>query len=213
MEQWNLARAGPTTCPLCRKFWKQKSEDLITLDKELDTYAVQLYLDWLYTKRLLFPEDVVHQDEDFIIFLLKAWTVSDAIDDANFRYALIAEYISLVENEEYTPIWIDSIEYAFSDQSSANMKAFVTDAFLADIDPDWFDESSEDFPTAFTHALCRLILKSMQNNPTSQDLLKNHTDGEYEIKESVHNEDDYGEDHEDAYEDDDDEDDEVSEEG
>jgi hypothetical protein len=84
IEQWHQARAGPTTCPMCRRRWRQKSENAIELAHDLDTDAVQVYLDWLYTGELRIDEDIKRDSEDYNVCLLKAWSVSDATKDTKF---------------------------------------------------------------------------------------------------------------------------------
>lgn len=182
MEQWMQAQTVPPRCPLCRKFWKQKREEQITLDKELDPDAVQLYLDWLYTKRLVFPEDLDQKTEEFSLFLLKAWTVSETMQDADFRHRLVAKYVSTTEDSPELSIWTECVQYAFETQSSEMMRTFVVDAFLVDIEPGWFDASADFFPAIFTHALCRSILLSMKDKKKNQELLEKHTDGNHELE-------------------------------
>jgi hypothetical protein len=58
MEQWSDTRPAPATCPMCRKSWKQKAEDLIALDEDLDPEAIQLYIDWLYSGTLQIDETI-----------------------------------------------------------------------------------------------------------------------------------------------------------
>ncbi|KAH7085333.1 hypothetical protein BKA63DRAFT_559969 [Paraphoma chrysanthemicola] len=184
MEQWNQARAGTTTCPLCRRIWREDREDLIVLDEPLDSDAVQLYIDWLYTGCLQYQESSIESDEDFNLMLLKAWTVSVILKDTKFRYALIAEYVHAVVNESHPGFWLASVKYAFEENSSPSMRSFVADAFLANMEPDWFHNESHEFPTSFTHYLCRSILQSLKDKVKDGELLQAHTNGEYELEEN-----------------------------
>jgi hypothetical protein len=100
IEQWNRVRAGSMTCPMCRKVWEQKKEDLIELKQELDPGAVHVYLEWLYTGELRIDEDIKRDSDDYNVCLLKAWSVSDAVEDANFRQAIITEHIRVVTQRQ-----------------------------------------------------------------------------------------------------------------
>jgi hypothetical protein len=92
IEEWMQARNGPTTCPMCRKFWKLNPEELVSVDQHLDQDAVQAYVDWLYTGRVYDYDDINQNETEFPFMLLKAWKVSDALGDHSFRKAIIANY-------------------------------------------------------------------------------------------------------------------------
>jgi hypothetical protein len=184
MEQWMQAQKGTPRCPLCRKFWKQKREDLITLGEELDPDAVQVYLDWLYTKRIVFQMDPYGLEEYFSFSLLTAWIVAESMQDVDFRHQLVAKYVSATANGEDTSFGRTSIHYAFETESSPSMRAFVIDAFLVDLDPGWFDDSAHLFPANFLHKLCGSVLRSMKDQKRIHELLDTYTGGTYEFEES-----------------------------
>ncbi|OAK95109.1 hypothetical protein IQ06DRAFT_64248 [Phaeosphaeriaceae sp. SRC1lsM3a] len=98
IEQWTRRHS---TCPMCREPWRKAGGDAIHLDEELDTDAVQLYADWLYTDRLEFPEEYDCSRHPLIF---KAWTVSDVMQDAGFRHALIGHGVRNASNATSTTL-------------------------------------------------------------------------------------------------------------
>jgi hypothetical protein len=81
MTQWLAERGSAKTCPMCRKAWKVDGQESVALDHDLDTDAVQLYLDWLYTGKPQFEDSIDRATDNFNIHLLKAFAVSDVMKD------------------------------------------------------------------------------------------------------------------------------------
>lgn len=147
-----MKQSGRGFCPLSRKFWKHKREDLVTLDKDLYIDAVQLYPDWLYTRNLLIPEELDREEENFTLFILKAFDVTDIIKDDEFRRALVAKF-------------------TFRDELSTEMQEFAVDAFLMDIYLDWFVAASDTFPREFVQAVLLAALKEMLKKHAGKDCM------------------------------------------
>lgn len=148
----------------------------ITLNEPLDSGAVQLYLHWVYTRTLVFQEGIDRGTDAFLVHLLQAWTVSDTVQDANFRHALVAELLS-----PFTDFWPTTIEYAFGDRPSRTMQAFLVDLSLAMFEPEQLEKDLFRFPITFTHAVYGALFKSMKNKPLILDVLRKHTDDSYEL--------------------------------
>lgn len=170
MEQWTRTHA---TCPMCRKIWRQSSEEPIALDAALDADGVQLYLDWLYTDRLQLSTHVLRHREEYSLLMFKAWTVSDVLQDADFRHALIANILSTGPVLYTTSV----MRYIFVEKPSLTMKAFVLDTMRASQNPDKLIGKIPTYPIELTQALCCALLKSSGEPLKVQDVVKEHTSG------------------------------------
>ena len=183
LDEWESSQVGDATCPMCRRVWTFETKDPEELDAELDWRALQLYVDWLYTRRLnrtdtdLECVDYSHRD------LLEAWTVAAVLQDDEFKHAIIAEIVSEGDHLDNTGFGIRSVEYAFGeDIDILGMQNFITEAFLIGIDEDWFEVWSDEYLVNFVHALGRAALCAMGNRPELGSLLEKYTKGEYMIE-------------------------------
>lgn len=154
IAQWNSARAGPAACPLCREIWEQRTEDLIEVDKVLDDSAVQVYLDWLYTRTIRVDPGINRESDDCNVQLLKAWRVSVVMADHKFQEAIIAEHISRLVDGTNKGFRIEAVSYAYDHDMNFYMWQFVVDSVLAGANTPWFDNSAEKFPVLFIRDLC-----------------------------------------------------------
>jgi hypothetical protein len=182
MEQW-IAMPGPTKCPLCQKSWRQDVENLIALDDELDTDAVQTYLDWLYMGTLHFSVLERHSNE-FDISILEAWRVATVIQDIGFQQALAAEHITDVQSGINPGFMSTAIEYAFGEEGTKTMRKFVIDMFLAEGKShvaDFLDYHGQKLPNLFLSQIGATVLR-VENMPTIEEVLDEHTGGQYEIQ-------------------------------
>ncbi|KAF2130085.1 hypothetical protein P153DRAFT_315711 [Dothidotthia symphoricarpi CBS 119687] len=181
IERWQRSQNGPTTCPICRKAWKAGTEEMISLDDELDRDAVQLYLDWLYTGNLLVDEpDEDDEHEDINLPLLMAWTVSRAVDDKNFKHAIIAEMVSRTRSFNYA-FWFESMAYAFEKHPDEEMKEFLVESFLTCMESGWFKEWADLFPNSFVQAIGEALFDGMTQKPKYAEIVKKYTNGEYKL--------------------------------
>jgi hypothetical protein len=158
IKQWTRTQK---TCPMCRKPWKTDAEALITLEKDLDPDAVQLYLDWLYTGQLQISQAIDRGSHEFDLHLLKAWIVSEVIDDSVFRQAIIVEHLT-VTDEGFEGFGLHAIEFAFKDDTSHYMRAFVVDSFHVYADQEHFGDLLYDYPDNFVRELCLVAMQSNQ---------------------------------------------------
>ncbi|CAO2656147.1 Nn.00g049500.m01.CDS01 [Neocucurbitaria sp. VM-36] len=189
MEAWKRSQGTrQATCPTCRKAWKQKTDDVILVDEDLDRDAVQLYIDWLYSGKLHIYADMDRADEEFDVQLLKAWVVSSKLIDFAFRYAIIAKYVATVESEARDGFWIVAAKFAFEEKDISSMKQFVVDAFLMRVDNNRFENNASDFPTTFVHAICGTLLHLMKigmgSHESHKDFLVRYTQGHYKLGDS-----------------------------
>ncbi|KAF1843705.1 uncharacterized protein K460DRAFT_342150 [Cucurbitaria berberidis CBS 394.84] len=183
IEECKTSETGRDTCPMCRKNWKNKTEDPIIVENDLDRDAVQIYIDWLYTGTLHIDENINRGKDDFNLVLLKAWKVATILKDWNFMYAIIAEYIGTMEDGSNAGFWVSSTKYAFEDENIKSMQIFVIDAFLVYMRDDWFETWASKFPPTFTHAVCGTVLGAIVEKESSKDLLARHTHEQYELEE------------------------------
>ncbi|KAJ4365598.1 hypothetical protein N0V83_008218 [Neocucurbitaria cava] len=176
------------TCPMCRSYWKQRTDGVVLIHEELDRNAVQLYIDWLYSGKLQVDEKFNRSSDEYNVQLLKGWTVSSTFKDVTFTYAIIAEYLSWEVKYSPSPYFgPDAAKYAFEDQDIGSMKRFVVDAFLVDIEDGWSESNATGFPPAFVRAVCVAAVRSMKknrNNKDYSDLLSTYTDEHYMLAET-----------------------------
>tara|TARA_R110002003_G_scaffold198_1_gene15440 strand:+ start:4183 stop:5007 length:825 start_codon:yes stop_codon:yes gene_type:complete len=189
MNDWKRSKNAATTCPMCRKRWKNQSEGLMTLDEDLDRSAVHLYVDWLYTGELQMEAEFSNDEESGYVGLLKAWTVSEVLDDSKFRSTIVAKYFQVTPRENFAGFWIQSAEYAFEEQESELMRSFVTDAFLANIASNWFELHAANFPESFVYAVGTAALRAIRKFSTRKEVLQRYTRDDYEVLEDSENED------------------------
>jgi hypothetical protein len=183
MTQWLAERGSAKTCPMCRKIWKVDGQESVALDHDLDTDAVQLYLDWLYTGKLQFEESMDRATDNFNIHLLKAFAVSDVMQDNTFKHFIIAEFFTGVESKVNKGFWTKSVRYAFGSAGTDSLREFVVDACLSDFRPSWFTTYRLSFPAAFLNALLAAALEALKAiKPTPRELLRKYTKGEYKIE-------------------------------
>jgi hypothetical protein len=182
IEQWKKSRAGPPTCPMCRKFWRVKPEDVIEVEDDTTArVAVQAYVNWLYTGKVIATKEGHDPDDDSDMLLLKAWRVSHVFQDDRFKNAIIAEYMSSTEFDGTGGFNLECVVYAYEGDVLA-MREFVVDTYLMYSDGDTMQEYIEDYPAEFTQDLCIAALKMVKEGKTSKDLLEKHTKGEYELQ-------------------------------
>lgn len=155
----------------------------MSLQCNLDVDAVQIYLNWLYSGNLHIDDAIDRDDDRFNTLLLKAWTVALAFNDYNFKYAIIAEFVSSVEDGKNSGFKSDSVRYAFEECSNHFMQYFVVGNILITITPKWFQDHASEYPTSFTHALCETALRLLEQRPTRTELLEEYTYGAYTMKE------------------------------
>jgi hypothetical protein len=174
-------------CPICRGCWIYDPEQTVleVLPEDLDRDAIQSYVDWLYTGKL-YVRELFREGTSYNLQLLKAWTVSVRFEDDNFRYAIIAEYLSSVEQGENEGFTLTCIKYAFEKHNIDSMRDFVVDAWLMDKDLGHIKRNFQHFPVGFIQRLCLAALLRLKRGYIRRDeLLKKHTNGEYEYKENT----------------------------
>ena len=83
--------------------------------------AVQTYVTWLYTGKVLVNKEEDQADGDsFNVQLLKAWQASHVFKDYNFKNAIIAEYVSSIESG-MDSLSHDCVEYAYDEDAPSSM--------------------------------------------------------------------------------------------
>jgi hypothetical protein len=187
IEAWKKSQAGPPRCPMCRKFWKLKPEDLIEVEGEVvDREIARAYVNWLYTEKIHISRSYHHTDDDFNVQLLKAWRFAHISEDDSFKHAIIAKFVSSVESGDNAGLGYHSIFYAYEEErwEVDSMPQFIVDACLMHPDFDAMDELFEEFPTDFTKELCLRAMRLVKgdNKMKSKDLLNKYTGGEYMVE-------------------------------
>jgi hypothetical protein len=132
---------------MCRAPWKNEPLlKCIALGDKLDPEAVQMYLDWLYTRRLDLPATLSRRTDAFNLVLLKCWAVACAFDDKTFRSSVLTTFFA----ESRAQFWLASVEWVFAEgNASSEIKAFVLDVFMAFSKPGWFKTEAEKWPQGF----------------------------------------------------------------
>ncbi len=164
---------------MCRKGWEKKKNGAMLVDENLCQDAVQLYIDWLYTGHLHMQKKSSEAEDDLYVHLLSAWKVSSVLKDRNFRYAIIANCVSLMKDNNNTGFWVDSIEYAFVCENINSMRKFILDSFVTTTNGRVFGMWEADFPDPFVRALCVYMMRSKKRKKTFGALLAKYTDGRY----------------------------------
>jgi len=152
---------------MCRKPWVKKDEGLITLNRELDADAFQLYLDWLYTGELHISEAIDRDSDEFNIHLLKAWVVSDVIDnDHEFEKLIVAQHFATIDEEDNKGFGFDAIRFAFQNQNHRYMQRFVAESVYAHAAWDVINHDMDSYPGEFVRQLCLAGMNFKQNQGT-----------------------------------------------
>lgn len=101
------------TCPMCRANWKD--EPLlrsIHVQENLDPVAVQGYVDWLYTRKVVISDDVLRTTDKFNVAVLKCWAVAAAMGDGAFG----DELVRLWFEEAEARFWSESVKWVFVEE-------------------------------------------------------------------------------------------------
>lgn len=157
MQQWEQAtpradgQAGPS-CPLCRASWVHDPARMIrVLHEGLEAWAVQTYLEWLYTRDIRISDAIGRDTDAFNLALLQCWKVSTIMQDTTFRDALILAFFT----EAQKLFWSQSIEWAFDkdEKHMEDIRDFIVEVFIMSMEPGWFKAHSDKWPKAFVQAL------------------------------------------------------------
>lgn len=157
MQQWERAtpradgQAGPA-CPLCRARWVHDPAHMIPVLREgLEVWAVQTYLEWLYTRDIRISDDIGRDTNAFNLALLQCWKVSTVMQDTTFRDALILAFFT----EAQKLFWSQSIEWAFDkdEKNIEDIRDFIVEVFITRMEPGWFKAHSDKWPKVFVQAL------------------------------------------------------------
>ncbi|KAH7393862.1 hypothetical protein DE146DRAFT_110285 [Phaeosphaeria sp. MPI-PUGE-AT-0046c] len=145
------------TCPMCRATWKE--EPLLksrSVREEVDAGAVQMYIDWLYTRTLRVPAGTSRNSDAFNVALLKCWAVAAAMRDEVFKNAVVGTFF----DEAKARFWSDSVKWTFvEDCKVKEIKDFVMEVFLAFMEPGWFREESARWPEVFVREVGESLLE------------------------------------------------------
>lgn len=198
MEEWKKSHPRFTRCPMCRHIWKTRSGDSIEVEEDLYPDAVQIYIDWLYSGQIRITtekedadkdededgneDEDEDEDEDCYVNILRAWKVSSILEDDEFRYALIAKYFSMVEDDDSRRFWAISIAYAFEEENIDSMREFIIDVFRTYTSDDWEPDWTDSFPAKFLSGLVATLMKSEKNRETHKELLSRHTENRFVFK-------------------------------
>ncbi|KAH5589137.1 hypothetical protein HBI45_223650 [Parastagonospora nodorum] len=160
IEQWKRSSTTPIKpgavrplpkCPMCRADWK--TEPLIkslALNDKLDAEAVQRYLDWLYSGLLHIPATMSRKTEVFNLALIKCWAVAITMEDKCFKNVVVRTFFSEVTAQ----FWFESVRWAFANGGAKDeIKEFVIDVFMSDMEAGWFSKDGHNWPTEFVMVL------------------------------------------------------------
>lgn len=141
---------------MCRANWKDDPLlRSIRIKEDLDVKAVQVYVDWLYTRKVGIREEVERTSDKFNVEVLKCWAVAAAMEDSTFR----DEVVKMWFEEAGARFWRDSIKWAFvEDCGVKKIKDFILEVFLAFVEPGWFREESSRWPEVFVRELSEWLL-------------------------------------------------------
>jgi hypothetical protein len=168
---------------MCRKLWETQPKDLALVNRGLDRDAVQIYVGWLYSGQLNIDEEMDRAGQEHNFLLLKAWRVSDAFQDANFRHAIIAEIISSMESDGNPGFDVDCVHYAYEEFQESSMREFMVGVFLTNFGPDNLEEVISEYPEEFTQDLCMVAVELLQKKGmTTEGLLEKFTDGALKLE-------------------------------
>jgi hypothetical protein len=147
---------------------------VIELEQSLDTKAIQVYIDWLYTGELRIDEDIERDSDDYNVCHLGAWSVSDAVKDPKFTNAISTEHFRLIRRNGNAGFGLNSVNYAFGKEKTAEMSSFVVHVYYLNTDPDYVFTNSSWFPDNFVRDLCVMVLYARDKDVPSnnEDLLQ-----------------------------------------
>jgi len=151
---------------MCRADWK--TEPLIkslSLNDKLNAEAVQRYLDWLYSGILQIPATVSRKTEVFNLALLKCWAVAITMEDDCFKHVVVRTFFGEVTAQ----FWFESVRWAFSnDGAKEEIKEFIIDVFMSDIEAGWFTKDGHNWPMEFVMVLADRALDGVARKSYDQ---------------------------------------------
>jgi hypothetical protein len=186
IDGWRQQQRIPGTCPICRKPWRASLKSVEEVPVDVDPGVMMLYVAWLYTGKVqdIIGVDYSAWDEAYNVKALQAWNLAVAVDDVDFKLAVIADIIARTAELHSSGFWQESASYAFVFNSIREMQEFVAEAFLVNIDHEWFREHLDEFPDPFTREVGLAAIRALgKEKPTRKDLLKKYTKGTYEMEE------------------------------
>ncbi|KAG9192686.1 hypothetical protein G6011_11420 [Alternaria panax] len=180
MATWmTKSRSKPVTCPMCRTPWNVNVEEVSNQD------AVQTYVDWLYTGKA-FQDDIDRANEGFFMTLLKAWKVSDAVGDDDFRKDIIAKYFKSMSQHGDRVLPLACVKYAYEDVHIPGMRMFIVEASIESWDVVGVASGVDEYPQGFTKDLCvHAMAKAWEWRGTKRDdVLREYTGGDYFLEDT-----------------------------
>jgi hypothetical protein len=174
---------------MCRIAWKR--------EEVLDGDAVIAYVNWLYTTKVYDDDHIDRTSDDFFMMLLKAWKVSHAVGDDDFRKAVIAEYFRSTTQHDDQALPLACIKYAFETVDVPSMREFIVQESIETHDTFGVAFGVDDYPLEFTKLLCVDALTRMWEMKTGKRRyhLEKYTDGDYFVDEKEDGEDEEPEKH------------------
>jgi hypothetical protein len=185
IDGWKGSQIGPTTCPMCRRTWTRPLKTVEQLGLDVEPRIMQVYLDWLYTGKLQDIEGIDYnaESDDYNIKALEAWAMAEAVEDADFKHAIVADIITKRSHVSSTGFGIESASAAFDLHDSSEMREFTAEAFLVNIDENWFTNGAAFFEPNFRHAVGHAAVRALgKEKPSHRALLEKYTKGTYEME-------------------------------
>lgn len=122
LEKWKKTAPRPVKCPLCRYKWKESSPNTQTLNY-VDEETFDIYIEWLYRKKILATSDDV---DDRCEHLVDAYIAGTYFKDEEFCTALLHSIIeACVDGASYPTQRIVEIAYEHIDEPCSLRELFV----------------------------------------------------------------------------------------
>jgi hypothetical protein len=167
---------------------------------------MQLYVSWLYTGKVQDIKGVDYDawDEDYNVKALQAWKIAEVMEDVDFKLAIIADIIARTAELDNSGFWKESASFVFVQNNLPEMRAFVAEAFLFNIDQDWLNDGLEGLPQDCIVAVGLAAIRVLgKKKPTRKELLEKYTKGMYEMENEEGDEEESGEEGSDGKDDED----------
>ncbi|KAJ4365597.1 hypothetical protein N0V83_008217 [Neocucurbitaria cava] len=146
------------TCPFCRATWSDDEDQIfhLAVAEDLDDCALQLYVNWLYSRILHICSAISPTTDEFNATILKCWEVANAFQDETFKGEVFTVFFT---TEGKAPLDTDSIDWAFVEgKRSEDIEQFVIDVVSAQLEPGRLLEDAREWPDVFVMELAYGVL-------------------------------------------------------
>jgi hypothetical protein len=149
-----------------------------------DQETLQPYIDWIYTGKI--PDITDYWGsmsiDQFIGGYLEVWALAEFMEDVDLKHAVVADIIARGSDSESTGFGLDTVDTAFSEHKFPEMREFIVEGFLININEGLVHSDALDWYKDFTKALGRAALRAVgKEKPTHEALLEKYTNGKYKI--------------------------------